>query len=140
MHSAISACTTPKAIPLSPRKNKMARRAGNVYASLCGGAVAVLALLFFAVIGGDAQSSTALVPAIITFGDSTVDVGNNNYIHTVYKANLPPYGRDFVNHQATGRFCNGKLATDITGKLPCLCLYSNPLAWPASFYLASYVN
>ncbi|XP_010925408.1 GDSL esterase/lipase APG [Elaeis guineensis] len=93
----------------------MARHAGNVYAAVCGGAVAVLAFFFFAVIGGgDAQSSAALVPAIITFGDSTVDVGNNDYIHTIFKANYPPYGRDFVNHQATGRFCNGKLATDIT--------------------------
>ncbi|XP_008793255.1 GDSL esterase/lipase APG [Phoenix dactylifera] len=86
----------------------MARHAGNAYAAV------LVALFFFAVIGGDAQSSTALVPAIITFGDSTVDVGNNDYIHTAFKANCPPYGRDFVNHQATGRFCNGKLATDIT--------------------------
>ncbi|KAG0454692.1 hypothetical protein HPP92_023984 [Vanilla planifolia] len=29
---------------------------------------------------------------------------------------LPPYGRDFKNHQPTGRFCNGKLATDITAE------------------------
>lgn len=56
-----------------------------------------------------------IVPAIITFGDSAVDVGNNDYLPTIYKANYPPYGRDFVNKQATGRFCNGKLATDITG-------------------------
>ncbi|KAA8541726.1 hypothetical protein F0562_022878 [Nyssa sinensis] len=54
------------------------------------------------------------VPAILTFGDSAVDVGNNDYLPTIFKANFPPYGRDFVNHKATGRFCNGKLATDIT--------------------------
>lgn len=60
-----------------------------------------------------------LVPAIITFGDSVVDVGNNDYLPTIFKANYPPYGRDFVNHQPTGRFCNGKLATDITGN----CIY-----------------
>ncbi|TQD84304.1 hypothetical protein C1H46_030132 [Malus baccata] len=30
------------------------------------------------------------------------------------KVDYPPYGRDFVNHQHTGRFCNGKLATDIS--------------------------
>ncbi|XP_075493326.1 GDSL esterase/lipase APG-like [Primulina tabacum] len=58
----------------------------------------------------------SLVPAIITFGDSVVDVGNNDYVHTVFKANYPPYGRDFKNHEATGRFCNGKLATDITAE------------------------
>ena len=62
--------------------------------------------------GGDAQP---LVPAVMTFGDSSVDVGNNDYLHTIIKANFPPYGRDFANHVATGRFCNGKLATDITG-------------------------
>ncbi|PWA82603.1 GDSL-like Lipase/Acylhydrolase superfamily protein [Artemisia annua] len=55
-----------------------------------------------------------LVPAIITFGDSAVDVGNNDYLETFLKANYPPYGRDFPNQKPTGRFCNGKLATDIT--------------------------
>ncbi|XAR49979.1 Triacylglycerol lipase [Bertholletia excelsa] len=74
--------------------------------------VFILALAFQK--GGNAQESTTLVPAICTFGDSAVDVGNNDYIHTIYKANFPPYGRDFINHQPTGRFCNGKLATDIT--------------------------
>ena len=73
----------------------------------------VLALAFAT--GGDAQEATTLVPAVITFGDSAVDVGNNNYLPTIFKANYPPYGRDFVKHKATGRFCNGKLATDITG-------------------------
>ncbi|CAJ2661156.1 unnamed protein product [Trifolium pratense] len=64
---------------------------------------------------GNAQDD-AIVPAIITFGDSAVDVGNNDYLYTLFKANYPPYGRDFVNHKPTGRFCNGKLATDITAE------------------------
>ncbi|KAL6972745.1 hypothetical protein U1Q18_026917 [Sarracenia purpurea var. burkii] len=73
--------------------------------------VLVLALA----VGGEAQSSTTLVPAIFTFGDSVVDVGNNNDIPTtIFKADYPPYGRDFTNHKPTGRFSNGKLATDIT--------------------------
>ncbi|KAL5725952.1 hypothetical protein ACHQM5_009032 [Ranunculus cassubicifolius] len=63
---------------------------------------------------GCAQDSTLLVPAIITFGDSAVDVGNNDHLSTIFKANYPPYGRDFSNKKPTGRFCNGKLATDIT--------------------------
>ncbi|KAK7412415.1 hypothetical protein VNO78_03874 [Psophocarpus tetragonolobus] len=46
------------------------------------------------------------------FGDSTVDPGNNNYIKTAFKSNFPPYGRDFSNQVPTGRFTNGKLATD----------------------------
>lgn len=56
-----------------------------------------------------------LVPSMFIFGDSVVDVGNNNHIYTIVKANFPPYGRDFTTHTPTGRFCNGKLATDFTG-------------------------
>lgn len=78
------------------------------------GLAAALLLFLYTITGGQSQSSTALFPAMITFGDSTVDVGNNDYIHTLFKADFPPYGRDFKNHQPTGRFCNGKLATDIT--------------------------
>lgn len=75
----------------------------------------VLVVLMVAISSGEAQDSAALVPAIISFGDSAVDVGNNDYLATIFKANYPPYGRDFANHEPTGRFCNGKLATDITG-------------------------
>lgn len=58
-----------------------------------------------------------LVPAMFIFGDSIVDAGNNNQLSTIVKANFPPYGRDFPNHKPTGRFCNGKLASDFTGTL-----------------------
>ncbi|PPD72617.1 hypothetical protein GOBAR_DD30477 [Gossypium barbadense] len=54
-----------------------------------------------------------LVPAMFIFGDSIVDVGNNNDLVTLIKANFPPYGRDLAHHEPTGRFCNGKLAIDI---------------------------
>ncbi|XP_010493379.1 PREDICTED: GDSL esterase/lipase At5g22810 [Camelina sativa] len=57
-----------------------------------------------------------LVPSMFIFGDSVVDVGNNNEIYTIVKANFPPYGRDFTTHKPTGRFCNGKLATDFTAE------------------------
>jgi hypothetical protein len=92
----------------------------------------VLLALFLLVAahGGEAQP---LVPAVMTFGDSTVDVGNNDYLYTLLKANFPPYGRDFKNHVATGRFCNGKLATDITGQISSLSLndssYPCLLSW-----------
>ncbi|KAB8109746.1 hypothetical protein EE612_046167 [Oryza sativa] len=56
------------------------------------------------------------VPAIIVFGDSTVDAGNNNYILTVAKGNFPPYGRDFDGGVATGRFSNGRLVTDFVSE------------------------
>lgn len=55
-----------------------------------------------------------LVPGVIIFGDSTVDVGNNNNLLTLVKANFPPYGRDFLDQSPTGRFSNGKLAIDLT--------------------------
>ncbi|PIA42879.1 hypothetical protein AQUCO_02000377v1 [Aquilegia coerulea] len=75
----------------------------------------MVCLSMFLLDNGYAQDSTQLVPAIITFGDSAVDVGNNDYLPTtIFKANYPPYGRDFVTKSPTGRFCNGKLATDIT--------------------------
>ncbi|KAJ3693315.1 hypothetical protein LUZ60_008795 [Juncus effusus] len=54
----------------------------------------------------------ARVPAIIVFGDSTVDAGNNDYILTLAKSDFEPYGRDFYGGQPTGRFCNGRLTTD----------------------------
>ncbi|KAM3195512.1 hypothetical protein ACQJBY_071567 [Aegilops geniculata] len=57
--------------------------------------------------------SRPVVPAVFVFGDSLVDVGNNDYFLTVAKANFPPYGRDFKDHVATGRFGNGKLLSDI---------------------------
>ncbi|PSR89900.1 GDSL esterase/lipase [Actinidia chinensis var. chinensis] len=57
-----------------------------------------------------------LVPALFIFGDSVVDAGNNNNLYTIVKANFPPYGRDFIQHKSTGRFCNGKLASDFTAE------------------------
>ncbi|KAK6229783.1 GDSL lipase/esterase - like 10 [Theobroma cacao] len=56
--------------------------------------------------------TSAIVPAIIVFGDSTVDPGNNNQISTVLKSNFAPYGRDFLGGKPTGRFSNGRIATD----------------------------
>ncbi|MFX9848094.1 SGNH/GDSL hydrolase family protein, partial [Acinetobacter baumannii] len=62
-----------------------------------------------------AQSSSS-VSAIFIFGDSTVDPGNNNYINTPFRSNFSPYGKDFVNQTATGRFTNGRLANDFIAK------------------------
>lgn len=70
--------------------------------------------LIFAIAFVSVSNAQPLVPAIITFGDSAVDVGNNDYIPTFFKANYPPYGRNFINHKPTGRFCDGRLATDLT--------------------------
>ncbi|KAF8692709.1 hypothetical protein HU200_039544 [Digitaria exilis] len=56
------------------------------------------------------------VSALIVFGDSTVDAGNNNFISTIAKANFPPYGIDFDGGVATGRFSNGRLVTDFVSE------------------------
>ncbi|XP_021908178.1 LOW QUALITY PROTEIN: GDSL esterase/lipase At3g14820-like [Carica papaya] len=53
------------------------------------------------------------VAAIIAFGDSIVDPGNNNHIRTMIKCNFPPYGRDFPEGKPTGRFSNGKIPSDL---------------------------
>jgi len=57
-----------------------------------------------------------LVPALVVFGDSTVDAGNNNYLPTPVKSNFPPYGMNFEGGKPTGRFTDGLLATDIMCK------------------------
>ncbi|OAY28480.1 GDSL esterase/lipase At5g55050 [Manihot esculenta] len=58
-------------------------------------------------------STAQLVPAVFVFGDSLVDVGNNNHLPvSIAKANFPHNGIDFPNKKATGRFSNGKNAAD----------------------------
>lgn len=71
----------------------------------CLGMLSLLPLLLL-------RSSATKVPAIIVFGDSSVDSGNNNFINTIVKSNYEPYGRDFDGGRPTGRFSNGRLATD----------------------------
>lgn len=59
--------------------------------------------------------------ANFVFGDSLVDVGNNNYIATLSKANYVPNGIDFG--MPTGRFTNGRTIIDIIGKFYFLHLF-----------------
>ncbi|XP_027191797.1 GDSL esterase/lipase At4g16230-like isoform X2 [Cicer arietinum] len=51
------------------------------------------------------------IQASFIFGDSLLDVGNNNYISSLAKANHYPYGIDFG--MPTGRFCNGRTVLDV---------------------------
>ncbi|KAK7280767.1 hypothetical protein RJT34_25834 [Clitoria ternatea] len=54
------------------------------------------------------------VPAVLVFGDSIVDTGNNNNNYlTTAKCNFPPYGKDFMGGIPTGRFSNGKVPSDL---------------------------
>ena len=56
--------------------------------------------------------------ASFVFGDSLVDVGNNNYIVSLSKANYIPNGIDLLpTRQPTGRFTNGRTIADIIGKI-----------------------
>lgn len=56
------------------------------------------------------------VPALLVFGDSIVDSGNNNHLPLTFgKCNFSPYGRDFEGGVATGRFTNSKTPADLLG-------------------------
>ncbi|KAM0048875.1 putative triacylglycerol lipase [Helianthus debilis subsp. tardiflorus] len=63
-----------------------------------------------------AHTQNPKVSAVLVFGDSTSDPGNNNFILTPFKGNFPPYGRDFPNKKPTGRFTNGMLASDMIAR------------------------
>ncbi|KAJ0508807.1 putative triacylglycerol lipase [Helianthus annuus] len=63
------------------------------------------------------KAQPAAAPAIYVFGDSFMDVGNNNYLLlSVVKANFPHNGIDFPNSKPTGRFSNGKNIADFLVK------------------------
>ncbi|KAI3927038.1 hypothetical protein MKW92_026860 [Papaver armeniacum] len=72
--------------------------------------------------------------AIFVFGDSLVDVGNNNYIPlTVGKSNYFPYGMDFPGViSPTGRFTNGRTVVDIIGEELGLKHYIPPYLAPTT--------
>ncbi|KAF5446633.1 hypothetical protein F2P56_032244 [Juglans regia] len=73
----------------------------------------IIFLEVLTIIGNTCRASTPpKFPAILIFGDSTVDTGNNNYVVTLFRGNHYPYGQDFPNHVPTGRFSNGKLIPD----------------------------
>ncbi|KAI9101410.1 hypothetical protein K1719_023892 [Acacia pycnantha] len=66
--------------------------------------------------------------ALFVFGDSLVDVGNNNFLNTWAKANYFPYGIDFSGG-FTGRFSNGLNIIDFIGNMlgvPAGPAYANP--------------
>ncbi|XP_059311213.1 GDSL esterase/lipase EXL3-like [Lycium ferocissimum] len=56
---------------------------------------------------------SGIIPAVFVFGDSIVDTSNNNYIVTIAKGNMPQHGKNFMGGKATGRFCDGKIPSDI---------------------------
>ncbi|KAL2932985.1 GDSL esterase/lipase 5, partial [Bienertia sinuspersici] len=68
--------------------------------------------------------------SLFIFGDSYLDVGNNNYINTstLDKANFWPYGVTYF-HSPTGRFSDGRLISDFIAEhanLPLIHPYLQP--------------
>ncbi|CAL4930669.1 unnamed protein product [Urochloa decumbens] len=73
-------------------------------------------LACLAVLARTTRVAGAGMPAAFIFGDSLVDAGNNNYIVSLSRANYPPNGIDFIDHQPTGRYTNGRTIVDILGQ------------------------
>ncbi|KAB1218303.1 GDSL esterase/lipase 1 [Morella rubra] len=68
--------------------------------------------------------------ALLVFGDSLFDAGNNNYINTTsdYRSNVWPYGETFFKYP-TGRFSDGRIIPDFIAeyaKLPLITPYLHP--------------
>ncbi|KNA22654.1 hypothetical protein SOVF_031320 [Spinacia oleracea] len=71
--------------------------------------------------------------SLFIFGDSILDVGNNNYINTstLDQANFWPYGVTFFHHP-TGRFSDGRVISDFIAEranLPSIPPYLQPGKW-----------
>ncbi|KAK3025561.1 hypothetical protein RJ639_041039 [Escallonia herrerae] len=76
-------------------------------------APAVTFFFFFSLVLCLGFSAAQQVPAMYVFGDSLVDVGNNNYLKvSLAKADFPHNGVDYPGGKPTGRFSNGKNAAD----------------------------
>ncbi|KAL3702101.1 hypothetical protein R1sor_020123 [Riccia sorocarpa] len=79
----------------------------------------LIVALIYALVGRPAQAQgpeSAPQRAYFIFGDSLVDVGANNYLATVARANFPPYGIDFP-YGPTGRFSNARNSLDVLTQL-----------------------
>ncbi|CAL5055142.1 unnamed protein product [Urochloa decumbens] len=84
--------------------------AATVLPQVMGGVLLLLLAAAFA-----SGSNNKVPPALYVFGDSTADVGNNNYLPggaAVPRANFPHNGVDFPTSRATGRFSNGYNGVD----------------------------
>lgn len=82
--------------------------------------ICVSTLLLSTVFGSCASDHTlsSRTVALFTFGDSTVDPGNNNYIKTIpeNQAHYKPYGQNGFFQHPTGRFSDGRIIVDYIGK------------------------
>ncbi|KAK4772619.1 hypothetical protein SAY86_014394 [Trapa natans] len=81
---------------------------------VCSATLAMaLPLALVLALGSLISSTQAAARAFFVFGDSLVDNGNNNYLVTTARADMPPYGIDYPTHLPTGRFSNGLNIPDL---------------------------
>ncbi|KAM7480650.1 hypothetical protein LguiA_028863 [Lonicera macranthoides] len=79
--------------------------------------ILILLAIFLKINGRRSECGPSQKPAaLFLFGDSYLDVGNNNYIKTIKldQANFWPYGESYFNYP-TGRFSDGRLVSDFIG-------------------------
>ncbi|KAI6700995.1 hypothetical protein NL676_015319 [Syzygium grande] len=80
-----------------------------------GSAVLLLFAMFLTLECGSASEEK---PAVYVLGDSTADVGTNNFLPgSKARADFPHNGIDFPHSRATGRFSNGLNSADFLAKL-----------------------
>ncbi|WCJ35067.1 GDSL-like Lipase/Acylhydrolase superfamily protein [Euphorbia peplus] len=94
------------------------RSSSSLSSSSSSSAKLMITLIFFVTIWSSARGLIKLpanvkIPGILVFGDSIVDAGNNNNLASIIKCNFPPYGYDFRGGLPTGRFCDGKVPSDL---------------------------
>ncbi|XP_061359899.1 GDSL esterase/lipase At5g37690-like [Gastrolobium bilobum] len=70
-------------------------------------------LATFLAMVGSSLNMEPVVPAVYIFGDSTLDVGTNNFLpNSTSRADMKFYGIDFPFSKPTGRFSNGYNTAD----------------------------
>lgn len=90
------------------------RKAGlGIMTTMEGKLIFLFSVLMIGTFSPAVEAQGKKPPATFVFGDSLVDVGNNNYIFTLASADHKPYGIDRTDKVATGRFCNGKIIPDL---------------------------
>lgn len=76
--------------------------------------------IFLAMVGLslNVDNTEPAIPAVYIFGDSTFDVGTNNFLpDSKSRADKQFYGIDFPNSKPTGRFSNGYNIADFIGTI-----------------------
>lgn len=79
-------------------------------------------IVYLGILGSHVSHSRPVVPALYIFGDSTADVGTNDYLpNSRARADFPFNGIDFPQSKPTGRFSNGYNTIDLLGIYYIIC-------------------